>query len=262
MAKGKPNRSAATAAEKARLSLGGKAYVCVVVGGGTLATTLSVAEFVSGDVPAYWIILAAVTLLGGLFAIKIPSLHATLSVFDGLLLALLLLCGPAAAIVTVALDGLLASVRIRHQTVYRTVFNIAEPAVTVWCATTVFYALSGVSPLLGQAVQLDTLFLPLVALAATYVGLNTLLTAMAIRLETGMSSAEFLRQNLPHLFLNYVINLCLLVFIVQHAENIQNAGVWAFDFVLALLILSYVVSKNCISRIESAVRQLTAPLSL
>ena len=194
MAKSKSNHSAATTAEKAGLSLRGKAYVYVVVGGGTLATTLSVAELVSGDVPAYWIILAAVTLLGGMFAIKIPSLHTTLSVFDGLLLALLSLCGPTPAIVTVAIDGLLASVRSRHQTVYRAVFNVAEPAVTVWSAASVFYGLSGVSPMLGQAVRIDTLFLPLVALAATYVGLNSLLTATATRLETGaehgVSAAE------------------------------------------------------------------------
>lgn len=234
------------------LTQAGRTYVWGVVGAGALAIAQALTELSSVSAHPSWLILAVLALLGGCLTIRIPSLHATLSVADLFVVALMILFGPAPAIVTVAVDGFLASRRLRHRTGYRTLFNITEPVVSVWCAATVYGSLAGVSPLLGQDVPLVSIFVPLVALTTTYAGLNALLTAVAIKFETGLPVFKFLRQSCPHVVVTHFISLCLIMFIVPNAENIQNVGFLALVLIPALIALSYVLSKTYVARVEAA----------
>ena len=248
-----------TAVETTQLPSAGKVYVGIVVGAGAFAIALSLTELGTGSIPSHWVILAALTLLGGVFGIRIPSLHATLFVSETFIFALVVLFGPAPAIATVAVDRLVASIRVRNQTVCRTLFNIAEPAVSVWFSATVFYGLSGVEPLLGRGVPLSTLFLPLVVLVTAYFALNSLLTAVAVRFETGTPVWDSLRSNRPHVVLNYLVSVCLFVFIVENVGSSQNLSVSGFGTVLALLallVLLYCSSKTHIAQVEGANRRL------
>ena len=132
-----------------------------VGGAGALVVGLALVELISGPVPSQWVFFAALTCLGGLYAIKIPSLYASFSVFETFVFALVLLFGPAPAIATAAAESVIEAALVRGRPRYRTLFDIAQPAVSVWFAATVFYGLSGVDPLLNQVAPLRTLFVPL-----------------------------------------------------------------------------------------------------
>ena len=241
-----------------KLSLATTVYVYGVVGAGTLAITASLAELAVGSVQSQWVILAALTLLSGIFATRIPSFHATLSVAETLVFALLLLFGPAPAIATVAANGLIASARVRHWSVYRTLFNVAEPAMSVWCAATVFGWLSGVEPpLIGQEISISTILVPLLVLPATYFALHTVLTAIWMRLESGLSWSEILQEKQPAVLLNYCVSSVLLVVLVRNAGNASTLAISAGGIVLGLIGLSHTFSKTYITHVEDANRYLS-----
>ena len=240
-----------------RLSLAGKAFVLVVVGAGVLAAASALSKLSSGDVPSQWIILAALTLFSGIFPARIPALRATLSVAETLVLGLVLLFGPAPAIATVAANGLIASARVRRWSVHRTLVNIAQPVLAVWSASTVFYALSGIAPLLiDRVVPVSTVLLPLAALAATYFLVHALIDAVSSSLESDLSAREFLLHNRLDLWLNYCVTLVLLVFLVRNAGNVSALAISASAIVLGLIWLSYTSSKTYIAHVESTNRHL------
>ncbi len=91
----------------ASLSRAGKVYVGIVVAVGALPITSSLLQ-ISSDPPSYhWVILAALTFFSGPFAIRVPSLHARISVSETFVFASALFFGPAPATLTVALDGVI-----------------------------------------------------------------------------------------------------------------------------------------------------------
>ena len=227
-----------------------------VGGAGALVVGLALVELISGPVPSQWVFFAALTCLGGLYAIKIPSLYASFSVFETFVFALVLLFGPAPAIATAAAESVIEAALVRGRPRYRTLFDIAQPAVSVWFAATVFYGLSGVDPLLNQVAPLRTLFVPLLAFATSYFALNGLLTAVAIRLETGSLNFEYVREHRQHVLLNYFVSLSLLVLFVENAENLQSLSLSACGVALALLTLSYFSKKGYVEQVVSGHRHL------
>ena len=90
-------------------------------------------------------------------AIRVPSMRATITVTEAFVFAAALLFGPAAATVTITLDGLFVSVRAERRNLQRTVFNIAEPAISVFAAAQLVYLVSGAQPLFGSSVGLGEL---------------------------------------------------------------------------------------------------------
>src|SRR4029078_1026522 len=81
-----------------------------------------------------------------------------------------LLYGSAAGTLTVALDGLVISfwVARRRPELHRALFNIAATALSAWCSSELFCAVSGIAPL-SQAPASLIQFLPsLILFAVTY----------------------------------------------------------------------------------------------
>ena len=234
-------------------------YVYIVVGGGTLAVASSLTELSFGSVPSQWILLAALVLFSGIFATRIPSLDATVSVSEALTLTLAMLFGPAPAIAAAAADGLIASSRVRRWSVYRTLFDVALPALSVWCAAAVFYRLSGAEPLLiGGVLSFSTLLGPLLALGATYFALHSILKAVWTRLESGASGIEFLRNRRQDILLNYGVTVVLLALLVRSASTVSTLAICASGIVLGLIGLSHTFAKTYIAHVERANRHLAA----
>ena len=248
-----------TIPEGSPLSRLAKAYAYLVVGAGTVAIASSLTELSVGSVPSQWILLAALALFSGVFATKIPSLDATVSVTEALTLALATLLGPAPAIATAAVDGLIASARVRRWSVYRTLFDVAAPALCVWCGAIVFYRLSGVEPLLfGGDVAFFPLVIPMLALAATYYALRSLLSAAWTRVESGASGIEFLKNRRYDLFLNYSVTVVVLAVLLRSASTFWTFAICASGVVLALIGLSHTFSKTYIAHVESTNLHLAA----
>jgi putative nucleotidyltransferase with HDIG domain len=235
------------------LSHHGILYVWGVVATGGLLIGSSLGTIATQNLPYNWLILAALTLLSGPFSIRVPSVRVSISVSEAFVFAAALLFGPAAATVTVALDGLIVSLWSPNRSLARILFNITEPAIAVWVSANLFYWLAGVEPLFNQPVEIGPLVLPLLALTTTYFALNGGFTAAAVWFETRMTPQAFLRAHLPHLSINYVACLCLVVFIVLQADNLSFA---TLAIIVPLLGMSYATSRTAMARLDDAGRHL------
>jgi putative nucleotidyltransferase with HDIG domain len=231
------------------LSRVGRAFVLAVValGGGLILS--SMVQLVLDATNPYWVVLAVLTLFTAPLSLRVPSVRATVTVTETFVFASALLFGPAAATVTVALDGLMLSVWGKRRNVHRALFNVGEPAISVWVAAQLFYVVSGVEPLFGSPVGLGQLLMPLLLLTTSYFVVNTVLIATALWFETRTSPLPFLRDQAVHTGLNYFACCSFVVLLVLNLHNLTFAAVGVF---VPLLVLSYASSKLSTARVEEA----------
>jgi putative nucleotidyltransferase with HDIG domain len=197
----------------------------------------------------YMVVLAILTIASSRLAIKIPGQPARVSVSEVFIFTSVLLFGPAAATVAVAIDGLLVSCTGSSRRWYRTVFNVAEPAIAVWIAGKVFFTIAAIGPLITPHADSPALGLATIAMTAVYFLSNSTLTAIAIGLETGAAAFEVWRHQARHLAINYYAGASLATLAVA-----TSAG---FNFQVAILIvplivLSYAAYKAASGRLVEA----------
>src|SRR6478672_5068070 len=119
----------------------GRLYVLAVISTGVVVVSASVYQLHASTVPPQWFLLAALTVVSGSATINLRSSHASISVSEVFVFIAILLYGPAAGTVVVALDGLVISFWMakRRPEWYRALFNMAAPAVSIWVASQVFF---------------------------------------------------------------------------------------------------------------------------
>jgi putative nucleotidyltransferase with HDIG domain len=222
--------------------------VGVVVCGGLVLLQAGI-EAVRAPFSMYAILLAGLTIVSGRFAIKMPGRSASVSVSEVFVFVSVLLFGPAAATLTVALDGLIVSLMHRDRRLYRALFNIAEPAVTTWIAGSVFFLVKdGVQAAGGSYPML----LGAVAMTACYFASNSVLTAVAVAHESGLSAFELWREHALYLAINYYAGASLAVLGVEHVDHAVGFNLEVIGLVVPLLILSYVAYKTASDRVADA----------
>ena len=234
--------------EEISVSRGGRAYVGGVVAAGAAVIGFSILQLVAVPPHPYWFILILLTLMTGPLSIRVPSSRATISVSDTFVFASLVWFGPAAAAVTIALDGFLVSLWGRRRSFSRGLFNISEPALSIWLAGQLFFAMAGETPFFGRSVPLNPLVGPLLAMTTSYFLFNAGLSLTALWFETGLGPNRFLRANLPHLGLVYFAHTLLAGLLVL---NSNNATLTAFGVLVPVLVFTYAVSKLAIDRRET-----------
>src|SRR6478735_8947859 len=155
-----------------RIPKAGRVYLGAVILFGIAAVALSVFQVHRQPLGYQWYMLAALTLVSGSATVQLPSIPASISVSETFVIASVLLFGPAAGTVMVALDGLVISFWMakRRPEWYRAVFNMAAPAVSIWTAAHLLFLLASIEPLSNQPASVDTLLLPLIAFAVVYFG--------------------------------------------------------------------------------------------
>ena len=230
------------------LSSGARAFVWSVVAMGAAVIGYSLIEVLSAPPGMNWLLLAVFTFVSSPFSIRIPSVPLTISVTETFVFASALLFGPAAAVLTVAVDGLIVSMSGAHRHLQRTLFNIAEPAVSIWVAAECFHLVSGTGPLFGQRVAIGQIFFPLIVLTTAFFLLNVLLQSRAVAFEMRVSPWKFLRPQAPHVVLNFAASLALVVLVAWNADNfvVMTVGVLA-----PLMLVAFVSSKMASDRRET-----------
>jgi hypothetical protein len=180
-------------------------YVWAVASAGTFAVLLSVRDLVLRPVGYEWTILAVLTAFCGAATLRMKSVAASLSVGDTVSFAAVLLFGPAAGAMMVAIDALAISLRLagRNLEPRRLIFNATAPAFAMWVAASMLYALVDVPTVIRHSELFLSLVLPLAAAAALYFVLNTGLVAIAIALETAAPPFEVWRTNFSYLAINF-----------------------------------------------------------
>jgi diguanylate cyclase (GGDEF)-like protein/putative nucleotidyltransferase with HDIG domain len=241
-----------------RIPNAGRVYLVTVIVCGLFVVLHSLYRLYVHPVGYEWFILAGLTLLSGSFTVKVPTIPARLSVSETFVFAAVLLFGPAAATMVVALDSLVISLWIFRSSrrAERVLFNFAAPAVAVWIAAKAFYALSGIEPLALAPHPIFGLVFPLLVLAVLYFLLNSWLIAIAVALEQRVSTFNVWRRNFLWLSLNYFSGASVAALLLPYLQGPGYAFVRVIGVLLPLLLISYLTLKTALGRVEDANRHL------
>jgi diguanylate cyclase (GGDEF)-like protein/putative nucleotidyltransferase with HDIG domain len=233
-------------------------YLAAVVLAGLAVVLHSLHDLYVRPVGYEWFVLAGLTLLSGSFTVKVPTIPARLSVSETFVFAAVLLFGPAAATMVVALDSLVISLWIFRSSrrAERVLFNFAAPAVAVWIAAQVFYTISGIEPLALTPRPIFGLVFPLLILAVLYFLLNSWLIAIAVALEQGGSASRVWRRNFLWLSLNYFSGASVAALLLPYLQGPDYAFIRVIGVLLPLLLISYLTLKTALGRVEDANRHL------
>ncbi len=226
-------------------------FVVGVVVCGTVSLASAVTALPTAPLNLWILPLVSLTMASSRYSIKVPGHPATVSVSEVFVFTSILLFGPAPATLTVAADGLWISLTQKNQRVYRTLFNVAEPAMTTFAAATVFFALADLAPSTHLADATVSMMLPALVMTITYFVLNSVLQAAAVALENDRSVFDVWAQHALFLGLNYYAAASLATLAVNHVSglNLEVIGL-----VAPLPLLSYAAYKAAANRVEDAHR--------
>ena len=224
--------------------------LAVVVAGAAVLVESGIAiRHVRVDV--YLVLLAGLTIASGRLAIRVPGKPVTVSMSEVFVFASVLLYGPAASTLVVAADGVWISLSLRHRRLHRTLFNIAEPAISTWTAAQVFHALARADRFAQPFTSAPSLLAAVAAMAAVFFVLNSGLTAIAVALENRASAYDVWRRHAWYLAINYFAAASLATLAVGNGGTLNLAVV---GLAAPLLFLSHVAYREASARVDEAQR--------
>ena len=126
----------------------GRVFVGAVGLAGAAIVALAILCARDEPIPPTWVAFSILTFLtGSTLTFKVPSVqHLRLSLAEVFAFTCVLLYGPDLATLTVTIDGLLIALRWRNS-LWHTVFNFGNLALSVWISGTLFFLAAGVNPL-------------------------------------------------------------------------------------------------------------------
>lgn len=234
----------------------GRAYILAVIVYGLLVIGASIHQFVVHPIVGYqWFLLAGLTLVSGSATVKLPGVYASITISEVFVFTAVLLYGPAAGTLIVALDGLVSSFWIakRHTEAYRPLFNMSAPAVSAWWSATLFFKVADIRPLIYQPASIDTILFPLVIFAVAYFTLNSWFIALAIAFEKRINPFRVWPSNFIWLSLNYFSGASVAVLLVVYNRHVDLAYVSA---IVPLLLVLYFTFKTSWARVEDTQKHL------
>lgn len=232
-------------------------YVAAVIAAGTFAVTQASHGLIVDPPRPEWLILAALTLISGSANVKLTSIAATISVSETFVFASVLLFGPHAGTLTVALDAFVVSAWLARKSetaLYRFLFNIAAPAISIWIAANLFFLLANVPPLTeADTVGIKEIALPLLAFTLSYFLLNSWLITFAIALKESVGAFPIWRDNLVWLSLNYFGGASVAALLVGYRSSLD---VRLLLILAPILGVMYFTFRSAMGRVEDANRHL------
>ena len=240
------------------LSIWAKLYVAAIAVLGGAAIAHSLYALYNNQIGWNWFVLAILTLISGSATVKLPSVPATISISETFVFTSVLLFGPAAGTLTVALDALVISLWLarRGHPFYRIVFNVSALPASLWVGAHFFYWIWQIEPLstITTPIQIGALLRPLVLFTIIYFLLNSWLIAFAIALEKQLHPLRVWKENFAWLSLNYFGGASVAALLVTYTRNIDFAYL---AFVLPLLAVLYFTFAMSMGRVEDANRHLS-----
>jgi putative nucleotidyltransferase with HDIG domain len=227
-------------------------YVGLVIAAGAVVLAVSARELVSVPHPWQWILFGACGILTGSFTITIVSVSASVSVADTFFIATAMLFGPGAAAVVLALDTGVLSWRKKHD-LERVAFNAAAPALSIWTAGHVFFALTGTAPLSGGSLPSATIIGPLACLAVVYFVLNSGFTAVAIGLDARRSIVRVWLDHFLWLSIGYFAAGSMAFCLVSLSRRFNVISLIVVGPLVAIIHLTL---RSSFGRVEDAKRHL------
>jgi putative nucleotidyltransferase with HDIG domain len=209
----------------------------------------SIAMLLTMPHPLEWLLVCGVVLAVGSFALRVPGVPANLSISDTFFITSALLFGPAPATVTIALDSLIISWN-RTPTMDRLLFNLTSPALSLWVATQVFFALAPTGPMYDTTTPPTTAIIPpLVCLTLVYYLLNSGLLATAISLEKKLPAVQLWCQNFTMISLNYFAAASAAFVIIILLKYVSPIAV---AVLVPVLVILYLAMRSWLGRLDDA----------
>jgi putative nucleotidyltransferase with HDIG domain len=233
----------------------GKVYLWSVIAAGFTVLSVAIHSLYVEPIGYQWFILAALTLVSGSATITLPSAYASVSSSETFVFTAVLLYGPAAGTIIVALDALVISFWIskRRSEVHRALFNISAPAFSVWCAAQLFFYVAGIAPLIKEESPSYAILPALIVFALAYFSLNSWLITFVIALERRLNPGKVWTSNFLWMSLNYFAGASIAFLFVGYNRRIDIGYI---GVIVPLLLVLYFTFKTTISRVEDADRHL------
>ena len=233
------------------LTRSGRIYVSLVILTGFLVIGESFSQLYQFPIGNRWLLLAFLTLVSGSASVEVPGSNVSISISEAFVFTAVLLYGPSAGTLTVALDGLVISFWIarRHPEVGRALFNIAAPALSAWCSSQLFFLVSGIRPLAQEPASLNVILPALLLFALAYFALNSWLVACRIAFQRHTNPLQIWRRDFIWLSLNYFCGASVAVLLVGYNRTIDVRFV---GVVVPLLLVLYFTFKTSMQRVEDA----------
>lgn len=245
----------------ARVSRYGQAYLLAVPAVGLCLLAWALVDLVRYPPRPSWVTLPALAVLTGSFTFRIPGSVVRLTVAEPIVFTATLLFGPAAGTVAAAIDAIAMSLRMgRHlRTAHRFAFNVALLTISIWPASSAFFWMTGIDPHNPSYQSLAQFIAPLFLFAAGVFASNSALLAVALSIERGASPISIWRQQFSWVATSYFASASIAALLVVYGPAIDIALV----VVLApLLVVSYLVFKTTVGRLDDANRHLAEVNSL
>ena len=238
-----------------KLSEPARAYVLAVILFGAAVCVYSVADLFSNPVGPEWLILVALTVASGWARLHIPGMPISFSISDTFNIAAALLFGPSAGAITAALDGLVLTFRFSNnrRSLDRGLFNMAAPAIAIWIAAHIFFALGGNrQPLEGPLAVLRLLAL-LTMFGTVDFGLNSGLVAIAISFERRVSVVSIWREHLAGVWITYFggVFAAMLLMVLARFRTLD-----ILILILPLPVILYVAFRHAVGRVQDQISHL------
>ena len=190
--------------------------------------------------------LMLLTMAAGHVSIKVPGHSARVSVSEMFAFLTAFHLGAAAAIISLAVDGLYNALRQRRTNVLRAAFNVAEPTLSIGLAS----ILAAVVPDPFPSASAGTHFIGSIpALVSIYFVLNTGLTAIAVALEAGVSPFAVWKSHALYTGANYYAAAAVAALTVDPVDGIDTR---VLGIVVPLAALSYLVLRTASRQVEQS----------
>jgi putative nucleotidyltransferase with HDIG domain len=145
---------------------------------------------------------------------------------------------------------------LRHKNpFYKVVFNVCALPIAIWIGSQVFFAISGIQPLVLQSegVSVSSLLFPLLCFTVVYFILNSSIIAIAISLERSVSAFRIWRDNFAWISLNYFGGASVAALLVSYTRQIEFSQL---AIIVPLLLVSYLTFATSMGRAEDTNRHL------
>jgi putative nucleotidyltransferase with HDIG domain len=245
-----------------RLSGAARLYVVAITATGYSLVVLSLLDLFrsSPDGLAYWDLswLVVLTLASGFLPVKLPKVHANISVAETFIFCGTLLFGPAAGALLVFIDVALIWVKLafRIKVVWhRMLFSLAANPISIWVAAVAFFWIAGTGPLALAPIEPPTarFIAGLTAFSLFYFFLNSSILAVAIALQEGLNPFRIWSTHFSRLWMNYWAGASVAGLLVSITRNVSVLSLFLIAPLLLVLFFTY---KWSTERVEKAEKHL------
>jgi putative nucleotidyltransferase with HDIG domain len=225
-----------------------RTYVATVAITGCALFVYCLVQVAWHGVPLEWWVFAALALISGRITLKVPGVEARFTVSEVFTFTCVLLFGPEAGAVTLALDALVLTWH-RRLAFDKAIFNFANLTFAVWVSGALFFQVAGATPLFGKSGVAVELILPVALLGATYFVINTGLIAGAIGFEKGLNPFQLWRKHFMRLAPGYAGSASLSLLLLSALQQVHFG---AIALLPPVILIFYFTLRSSFGRVEDA----------